>query len=138
MCGPPLANQIWASKGPSFFAVFGPSVSVLCGPHLGQTNFAMWVTSWKACPLRAGSVVFCFERSKLDPRHLINMEMSPLTDNKTVLLDFSGSTKMSIENARGSWPFWIKVTIFSRLHTSYLSEPLQFLTYRLQHHSVCS
>ncbi|MED6287172.1 hypothetical protein CHARACLAT_013648 [Characodon lateralis] len=37
MCGPPLANQIWATKGPSFFAVFGPSVPVSCASFLSST-----------------------------------------------------------------------------------------------------
>ena len=36
--GPALANRIWASKGPSFFAVCGPDVSPSCGSELGQTN----------------------------------------------------------------------------------------------------
>lgn len=42
MCGPPLANHIWATKGPSFFAVCWPSVSALCLPELGQIIFASW------------------------------------------------------------------------------------------------
>ena len=41
MFEPGLANHIRATGGPSFFAVCRPSASALCGPELGQTNFAM-------------------------------------------------------------------------------------------------
>ncbi|MEQ2234861.1 hypothetical protein ILYODFUR_035742 [Ilyodon furcidens] len=42
------------------------------------------LTSTKPCPLRTGSVMFDFERSIFDPRHLINIKVSPVTDNKMV------------------------------------------------------
>lgn len=38
MCG---HLQIWATKGPSFFAVCGPSVCALCEPDMGLTTFAL-------------------------------------------------------------------------------------------------
>lgn len=33
---PPLANNIWDTKGQSFFVVTKPISSALCGPELGQ------------------------------------------------------------------------------------------------------